>query len=57
MKLYTLLTEKDATMLEINPMVEIDDNGRKRGENFFGHKFVCRHKLPAVKGNLSTIKA
>ena len=32
MKLYTLLLDKDVTMLEINPMVEaLDAEGKKRG--------------------------
>lgn len=35
-KLYTLLAEKDATMLEINPMVEVNENGHKRGEYILG---------------------
>lgn len=33
MKLYSLMIEKDATMLEINPMVEVQDpSGKKRGD-------------------------
>ena len=32
MKLYKMMMEKDATMLEINPMVEtLDESGRKKG--------------------------
>ena len=37
-QLYKLLVEKDATMLEINPMVEVMKEGKKRG----GH--VCIYK-------------
>lgn len=33
MKLYALLIEKDATVVEINPIVEINDNGTKRGDD------------------------
>ena len=32
-KLYTMMMEKDATMLEINPMVEaMDMSGQKKGD-------------------------
>ena len=32
MKLYKMMMEKDATLLEINPMVEtLDESGRKKG--------------------------
>ncbi len=31
-KLYGMMLDKDATMLEINPMVEVlDDSGKKKG--------------------------
>lgn len=33
-QLYKLLVEKDATMLEINPMVEVMKEGKKRGGHF-----------------------
>jgi len=33
LKLYTMMLEKDATMLEINPMVEaLDESGNKKGK-------------------------
>ncbi len=32
MGLYQLLIEKDATTAEINPMVEVEENGQKRGK-------------------------
>lgn len=32
LKLYSMMLEKDATMIEINPMVEtLDPSGQKRG--------------------------
>ena len=36
-KLYTMMLEKDVTMLEVNPMVEaVDEAGNKKG----GHTIV-----------------
>lgn len=32
MGLYQLMIEKDATTTEINPMVEVEENGQKRGK-------------------------
>ena len=33
MKLYTMMLEKDATMVEINPLVEVQDtSGQKKGK-------------------------
>ncbi len=32
MGLYRLMIEKDATTVEINPMVEVEENGQKRGK-------------------------
>lgn len=32
MSLYTMMIDKDATMVEINPMVEVEDSpGKRRG--------------------------
>lgn len=33
-QLYKLLVEKDATMLEINPMVEVMKEGKRKGGCF-----------------------
>jgi len=32
-QLYKLLVEKDATMVEINPMVEVIKEGKRRGRS------------------------
>ncbi len=32
MGLYQLMIEKDATTTEINPMVEVEENGHRRGK-------------------------
>ena len=37
MKLYGMMLDKDATMLEINPMVEVldKDTGKKKGKGAY----------------------
>ena len=43
MKLYTMMIEKDATMVEINPLVEAQDSsGGKRGELIIIVPVACR---------------
>lgn len=46
LKLYNMMMEKDATMIEINPMVEaLDPSGQKRGDKLCMHTSYILHVL------------
>jgi len=40
-QLYKLMVEKDATMLEINPMVEVMKEGKRKGGRFCTYTSGC----------------